>query len=326
MWAEDPVVLIASSDWHLGIKAPVARSNEKDWYAAQARALDEIGKLKLKHECPLVIAGDLFDDGWRPHRCPPELINFALRQIDGMGISEDGYPLSPDIYSIPGQHDLPHHRYEDIMKSAYWTLRQTAVIQSLPKNPSREFTVKGTPIRLHAFPWGTPIQPLEDPNDLFLEVAVGHEYLWWKECKYEGADETTSVKHNIDRFLGYDVVIVGDNHKGFLYQCDGFALANCGTITRRRSDEEGYKPRVYLVRASGRVEPYYLDTSKDAPFVDGEEPSDNGSGIDTRGILKAVKDLGDKALDFVEVLRRVGKEAEPAVWDEIVKCLEGGKA
>ena len=99
------IIAIFAADLHLSLKAPIWRSTEQDWFEAMLRPLVELRTLATLHNCPIVYAGDIFDK-WNS---PPELINFAIEHL-------------PKGHAIPGQHDLPLHNYEDIRKSAYWTL------------------------------------------------------------------------------------------------------------------------------------------------------------------------------------------------------------
>ena len=100
------VIAVCCSDIHLSHRPPKLREAEPNWYAAQARVLSQVRAVVETHKCPLIVAGDVFDEGWRAHKCPPELVNFAIRHL-------------PVCYAVPGQHDLPHHRYADVDKSAY---------------------------------------------------------------------------------------------------------------------------------------------------------------------------------------------------------------
>jgi hypothetical protein len=36
------------------------------------------------------------------------------------------------MFAVPGQHDLPYHRMEDLMKSSFWTLVEAKVIAPIP--------------------------------------------------------------------------------------------------------------------------------------------------------------------------------------------------
>ena len=110
------VVAIACADIHLQHTAPICRSGEPDWYAAMARPLEELRGLQENYDCPILCAGDVFNH-W--NNCPPELINWAIKHL-------------PKMYAIPGQHDLPQHRLDDVRKSAYWTMVEAGVIENLP--------------------------------------------------------------------------------------------------------------------------------------------------------------------------------------------------
>jgi len=131
------VIAILCSDIHLCHTPPVARSAEPDWYVAMERQLDELRAVAEQHGAPIVCAGDIFDR-WNS---PPELINFAIQS-------------SPKMHSIPGQHDLPHHRYEDMQRSAYWTLVAAGVLTDLGTVPK----VVSNWLAVHPFPWGFPIK------------------------------------------------------------------------------------------------------------------------------------------------------------------------
>ena len=95
---------IACGDIHLSHNPPVARSAEKDWYAAQLRSLSELNSLKSKLQVPVVCTGDVFDDGWRPSRCPAELINFAIDNLPFMFPSHDlrKAPTVLELYIFQG--------------------------------------------------------------------------------------------------------------------------------------------------------------------------------------------------------------------------------
>lgn len=162
-------------------------------YLGQLRGLSE-GHGTPGNPLPVICAGDIFDR----YNAGPELINFALAYL-------------PRMYAIPGQHDLPHHSYEDIRKSAYWTLVEAGKILNL--EPGKPVGV-GV-MQLWGFPWGTPVEPCPETPHLGIDVAVVHQYVWMKEHGYPGAPEENRVKNFLGKIVGYDAVVVGDNHKGF---------------------------------------------------------------------------------------------------------------
>lgn len=275
------VVAICCSDIHLSHVPPKLRRTEPNWYAAMARPLGQIRELAGFHQCPIIVAGDVFDDGWRTHKCPPELINFAIKHL-------------PPCYAIPGQHDLPNHRYEDMERSGYWTLVQAGVIKDL--HPGVPVAVG--PLVLHGFPWGFPVRKRDVTGDLALHVAVVHSYIW--DCDEHAHPGAALDNHlSVAEFEGYDTVIVGDNHKGFV----NGRVMNCGTSMIRKADEVGYRPAVGLLHSDGSVSPHYLDMSQDRYDVSSEVDQTPRS---IEGVKKFVDELsglgGQELYDFRDAL------------------------
>ena len=134
MRESNKVIAILCADIHLQHKAPVWRSAEDDWYEAMRRPLKEITDLGYTHNCPIIIAGDIFTK-W--NSCP-ELINFALTY------------LPSGAYCIPGQHDLPNHQIKDIEKSAYQTLIKAGKITDFKQTHLNI-------AHINAFPFGTKL-------------------------------------------------------------------------------------------------------------------------------------------------------------------------
>jgi len=198
----NPYAAIFVSDIHLSHLAPALRSNEPDWYEAMARPVRELRRLAGKLNVPVICAGDVFDK-WSP---PAELITFAIQEL-------------PEMYAVPGQHDLKHHSYEDIEKSGYWTLVEAGVIHHLePGSPQRVNNLE-----LYGFPWKHPITPCPNKNER-LKVAVIHAYCWEGQYKYLNAPESGNVRNF--KLSGYDAAVIGDNHigwaRGKVCNCGGF--------------------------------------------------------------------------------------------------------
>lgn len=302
-------VLAALGDLHLSERPPLARSGEKDWPAVQAGYLSQVEKILAYYgNPPLVIAGDVFDDGWRPGRCSPALINFAIQHL-------------PVAYAIPGQHDLPHHRYADIRRSAYWTLVEAGKIVNLEPDKPR---LCRNGVVLHGFPWGFPVRPLPEKYTNGLNVAVVHEYVYNDEG-YPDAPKEQFVTGYIPKFRGYDAAVVGDNHKPWRLVVGQCRVRNGGTFIRRKADEVDYRPSVGLLDSDGYWSTHYLDTSADEFShilnVDGQYKH---RFADAGELVEALEGMGEVDPDFADACRRymeVNATPEP-VRDRVTKLLE----
>lgn len=276
----DRVIAILCGDIHLAPRAPVARSAEPDWYAAMQRPLHELHALSEEHEAIIICSGDLFDR-WNS---PPELINFAIRNV-------------PAMWCIPGQHDLPNHRYDDIRRSAFWTLVECEQIRMLDPVTPRRF---GRELTVTAFPWGFDVGPLEEslretlPDAVHLCVA--HSYIWKQGYGFPGAPEDKRLGAYREVLQTYDAALFGDNHSGFLATARDCNVLNNGTLMRRRSDEFKYRPHVGLLRRSGKIDLHYLDTSADK-FAEDVQATDSGEvSTDLRRFIRALERLSSSSL------------------------------
>lgn len=273
------VIAIFCSDFHLTETAPPARSAEPDWMEAQDRMLRQLVVLAGSHVCPIICAGDLFDR----HNPSPALINWTIDHL-------------PKMYAVPGQHDLPHHRYEDVDRSAYWTLVKAGMIIDLNVKTWCDF-------RFYGFPWEVGVR---EPriSDVSKRVAVSHRFVWTKTTGYSGAPDTGTVKAIAKLYEGYDVAVFGDNHQGF--SKGGVpAIFNCGCLIRRKANERGYKPRVGLLRGDGTVDSHFLDISEDVWADQPDDEPDMPEMVeDLRDFIAELKDSSVDVVDFEESVNR----------------------
>jgi len=308
---QEDVIGIFCADIHLTIQAPVWRSAEPDWMAAQARPLKELTDLQYKFKCPVFCAGDIFDTA----KSLPEIINFAA----------DNMP--PDIFAIPGQHDLPEHQMEQIHKSAFQSLVNIGTISPAVEDESNRMGFSH--YNITAFPFGSKLEKAKKTDD--FEVAIVHEYKWIEGFSFPGApvaskiDPDKPIFFDGDKYYGYDLIVYGDNHKGFQTKIGDTIIFNCGTLMRRKSDEINYKPQVGLLTKDFEMIPYYLDTSKDKHLeTKTNEPEKN---LDMSQIIKELRKLGKSKLDFadaVEMYIKAGK-ANERVNELLLKAMKENK-
>lgn len=305
-------VLASIGDLHLSERPPLARSGEKDWLAVQAGYLGQVTKI-LDHygNPPLVIAGDVFDDGWRPGRCSPALINFAIQHL-------------PVAYAVPGQHDLFCHRYEDIRRSAYWTLVEAGKIVDLPPATGK---VSRNGVVLYGFPWGCSVRPIPESfrRDGKLQVAVVHAYVWRDRANaHPEARDEDHVLTLDGRFHGYDAAVIGDNHSSWTATAAGKChIRNGGTFVRRKTDEVDYKPSVGLLDSEGYWSTHYLDTDDDV--IETASKATEAKYADAGELVEALEGMGEVDLDFKDACRRyMDQNATPdGVRGHVTRFLEG---
>src|SRR5580765_2947060 len=196
----EPIALVIS-DLHLSLLQPACRA-DKDWMEVQKKYLAQVRMIadhsSISGPLPVLCAGDIFDR-WNP---PPELINFALRELpDGM-------------ICVPGQHDLPNHRMDQIHRSGYGVLVQAKKIKDIAGQ-----ILKAAKIHIYGFGWNQDITlPKYIPGNGLLNIALIHHYCWAIGHQYPGAPEDSHLNAFMKQLKGYDVAVFGDNHKSFLQE------------------------------------------------------------------------------------------------------------
>lgn len=295
-------IAIAFSDLHLSLTAPACRA-EKDWLNVQASYLQQLKHAAKKLSVPILFAGDLFDR-WNP---PPELITFAL------------WHLPNDMICVPGQHDLPNHRLEDMHRSGYGVLVEAKKIRDISGTSTGNmggFTV-------HGFGWGQPILPAAKSN--MVRIALVHRYCWSSHFgDYPGAPQEHRLGSKIleKELKSYDFAVFGDNHAGFHAQCGDTIVVNCGGFILRKADEINRHPFLSVLFDNGTCEKWKLDTSEDR-FHDVPEDKEE-LAVDVKAFIETLSKLGEHGLDFREAVKNHlrGEDVSPAAKQIILEALE----
>lgn len=305
--SKNKVEAICVSDFHGWHTPPVSRA-DSDWYEAMARPWKEVEDLSNEHDAPILFAGDMCDR-WN---APAEWINWAIRTL-------------PKMYGIPGQHDLPYHRYADIKRSAYWTLVECGTIIDL--KPGKMEPISDN-LAVIGFPWGTELKPwvLGQPLTGF-NVALVHHYVWKSKHKYPGAPPESHVAKIRKALKGYRVAVFGDNHLGFLSTDEKTTILNCGGMMRRKSDEKDYVPKAGLIWTDGSVTRVQFDTSKDVLLTKLKPEACKNPDGGFEELLETIQSLGNSTADFLEAIEQVlnTRKASKRVRSLVAKYLEAGR-
>lgn len=296
------IVAIACSDLHLTLNPPLARAKEPDWLFAQARQLTQLHQLAIKHNVPILCAGDIFDR-WN---CPVALTNWALDHL-------------PPMIAIPGQHDLPYHQLEAIQNSSYWNLVKHGLIQNLI--PGKALWEKEK-LMIQGFPWGTELTPCPFESAGKIHIALVHKYIWIDGHSYSTASEDSKVTKGIwDALKGWDIVIFGDNHKGFQITKGKQTIFNCGGFQRRKSDEIDYQPQIGLIFSDGSMEPFLLNCSEDVIETTSKKEQIREE-IDLGAFLNELGELKSTSIDFLEIIGHMMQDKNERVQKLIIEALE----
>lgn len=291
-------VAIAFSDLHLSLLQPVCRA-DKDWMAVQAHYLKQVRD--IADGLPILCSGDLFDR-WN---APPELINFALRNL-------------PDkMLCIPGQHDLPLHRIDQMERSGYGVLKEVGKIIDISGravSPAEGFYV-------HGFGWDQPILPHEGKGP-WKHLALCHQYIWTAGKSYPGAPEEMNISALKKQLKGYDAAIFGDNHQDFLSKAGDCVVCNCGGFIRRKSDEMEREPMVAIIYSDGSIKRKRLDTSIDV-FHEAKEEGEEVP-LNVKQFIAELEALGEHGLNFREAVENHlrSEEIDEDVKEIILRALE----
>jgi DNA repair exonuclease SbcCD nuclease subunit len=265
------------------------------------RPFDKLREIQNSHSQipPIFCAGDVFDR----YNPPPELINFAIEAM-------------PMMFSIPGQHDLPQHRYSGICQSAYWTLVEAGKLVDLVAEESRSF--KG--FDLYPFPWGydpADFDPSLDAETDKKRIALVHKYIWKKGSSYPNAPGSSHVQTCFRRWgKNFDLVVSGDNHKPFTYFREKKArMINCGSLMRRAIDQIDHSPWAYVLFSDWLIEIKTLNDPKDVMLTREEVKQVDTSALselDMVQIMKELQELGDDdSLKYQEIVDRMVDRLEP---------------
>lgn len=245
------------------------------------RVLEHLRWLKeAVFRVPVFCAGDIFHK-WNS---PPELINFALKYL-------------PVDDSIAGQHDLPHHNYKDVSKSAYWTLVKAGKIRNVPAKGLR--FGRGERKYVYGFGWKKKIiDPLK--SYAIFQLALVHRYVWeGKANAFATVNQNTHISGLQNKLKSFDAVAFGDNHQPFMY---GATRINCGSLMCRNADQKSHKPQVGILYSDGIIKPYQFDTSQDKWLSDSEIKAKVQDAPDFKKLANKFKEMSSDIVNFSEVL------------------------
>lgn len=281
-------IAVLIGDPHIDINPPIARSVEKDWPQKQREYFEEIEEVAKARKIPVICSGDIFNK-WNTS---PESINLAMEI------------LPERFFSIAGNHDLPNHRIEDIDRSAYWSLCYRGIYLKHIWNSSyydlNNLFISGCSYGQEI----KPILPYKHPD--IIKLAVVHRYCWVEGSSFDGAPEENHVSKLAEEVKSYDVCLVGDNHKAFIWKDEGLTIYNPGSFMRRNIDQKTHIPQYGILYSTGEVEVHPLKSAMNDKFLDTKEFTSDEIVTGSLVFSTFISELGDlreTTIDFAEVCK-----------------------
>ena len=285
---------ILTADIHLTETTPISRTD--NYVEAQDRKLAFLKQLETQYDCPVIDAGDIFDY-WK---ASPWLIARAYKN------------LPSEIYTIPGNHDLPEHSMQQYEKSALHVLEVALAIRRLSKTPydRRDFTIAG-------FAYG---EKLEDVN---ADIVVIHDLV------YEGNPPWPNAvgyqpKDLFKIFTKPRLILTGHYHMALVAKSkDGRLVVNPGSMMRMTIVQKDYKPRCYLYNFDdNEVEPVYFpieeDVFDDRHIVEPKEKEERLSAFIEKLNMEWDLRLSFRAnLETFFKKNKVNKKVEELIWQSL---------
>lgn len=307
MWKPNPIAILCS-DLHLSLNQPACRADD-NWLAVQAHYLSQLKE--IADGLPIICAGDIFDR-WNVE---PELIHFVLEHLPN------------GMICVPGQHDLPNHRLDQVHRSGYGVLVKAGKIRCIAGKemiPVANVLTSGEPPRAFGFGWGQEIEPPPYSHSKgLIFVAVVHQYIWTVGHSYIGAPQESHLSNLMGRLKGYDVATFGDNHKRFTKVLKtGTTVVNCGGFIRRKSDEIDYHPAVWRLMSDGTVEERPFFTTIDR-FHEGIKPKEE-MPVNMKEFIDGLEALGEHGLNFREAVENYlrGEKVSKRTKEIILRAME----
>ena len=221
---------ITLSDWHLRTTKPVGRTD--GFYAAQLEKLTQLASWAKQYDCPILVAGDIFDSpqiGWRLF----DAVANILKDVT--------------VVATFGQHDIYNH-VPDITGTPFKGLKQVGTIQ-------HDKVIIINNLRICTCGWN---ESPEEPVEGYTNILLAHIPVFKDKMPFYFKGKAYTAETIKQEYPGFDWYLCGDIHSPFA--ADSVVVS--GSMMRLSRDQADYKPRAYLVR-DGKVEPLYFTIASD---------------------------------------------------------------
>lgn len=284
------MILILVGDLHGTGKTPENRMD--DYWGTWKRKLNYV--VDYANECgaaAILQPGDLTDSANIPYNVTAEMASI-IQRFQGAFIS------------IEGQHDLRFHN-PDNTNRPHWLLQVAGIVKKPTEEPIR---IENAHIYGASWEKEIPVPlPRLSPGD--INVLLVHTMVIQDvDSKVWQGQESYQIGNRLLRkHKGYDLIVSGDNHQGFINEYQKQLLVNCGSMMRSTTAQADHRPFFVLFDTSTlEYEKVFIPI----------EPVETVLNMDAK---EKEQQRDDKLNLFMETLKRT--EAQSLEFENIVFTL-----
>ncbi len=276
-----------ASDTHFTGTRPVCRL-DTDWLVTQASALRFLVDTANLHKVPLVLTGDVLDHSIVATR----VVNMVLREL---------HRAEYGVFLIPGNHELPSHRWEDVEESSIGI-----ILKSFPLIPQ----IDGVQ---DAAPFGKD-------RSTGAPVVFSHQLVFRDEKSRPPMAKGRTAAELLDQFPGAKWIFTGDHHDSWEYVSpDGRHVVNPGSTITHNASKIGDKGYCALVDIEAESVQWIEIPDDPAMVSDGHLRKEEARESRIEAFLNMVKGASATVLDFKANLE--ARRQEKTVPEPVNKAL-----
>lgn len=161
------------------------------------------------------------------------------------------------LYCIYGQHDLRFHNTHlpDIPLNILNEIGLVHIIDNYLKLDEN--------VNLYGASFECEIPKIKKKNEFNIlmihDMIIKNKELWNGQTHYSKAKKLLTD-------TGFDLIVSGDNHQGFIEKTEEQLLINCGSLTRLSINQISHQPRFYIYNTEDHTFERY-----DVPIEKGED-------------------------------------------------------
>lgn len=233
--------VLTFADLHLRYTVPSCIDcTPSEWMEIQRKALNRVIEIAVSETVDSVyVGGDIFhSESSASFEC------IVLFQEFCRLLANRGIPT----FIMAGNHDLPNHSSENIVRSAIGTVFNSKYVNDMS---SADSLIKGCNF---------------DKDEYSGHELIFRHVLCIPEDERPGFIECETPRTLLEKYPDARYVFVGDYHRHFCFEEGGRFVINSGCLTRQASDFEDYDPGVYVTEI-GKGMPAWHSIGLEYPFV-----------------------------------------------------------